>query len=187
MSLNIKNPHNYLTIFEKTSKYTSFHSIINLLTSSKYKSILTTDAPVHTETLRQFWFNAEIESEDNNTVTITSKVRKSVVRISPSTISTTFALDNLGGKTNFDKRELHTEFTERGYDAQLKEVTMYKPNFPPPMKFLFHSLLTCFSAKTTAFNEIPLNIKYLGYAILKKSDYNLSQALFSDLLTNVKM
>ncbi|MFS8020994.1 hypothetical protein Hanom_Chr16g01422281 [Helianthus anomalus] len=63
---------------------------------------------------------------------------------------------------------------------------MYKPNFPPPKKFLFHTLLTCLSAKTTAFNEIPLNIQYLGYAILTKSDYNLSQALFSDLLNDVK-
>ena len=54
------------------------------------------------------------------------------------------------------------------------------------MKFLFHTLLICLSAKTTAFNEIPLNIQYLGYAILTKSDYNLSQALFSDLLNNVK-
>ncbi|KAJ0920345.1 hypothetical protein HanRHA438_Chr05g0240291 [Helianthus annuus] len=33
---------------------------------------------------------------------------------------------------------------------------MFKPNFPPPMKFLFHTLLTCLSNKTTAFNEIPL-------------------------------
>ncbi|MFS8020995.1 hypothetical protein Hanom_Chr16g01422291 [Helianthus anomalus] len=103
MSLNIKNPHNYHPIFEKTSKNTSFQSIIDLLTSSKYKSILTVVAPVHTETLRQFWFNTEIESENNNPVAITSKVGKSVIRISPFTISTTFALDDLGGKTNFEK------------------------------------------------------------------------------------
>ena len=108
-----------------------------------------------------------------------------MVRIFPFPIFTTFALDDLAGKNNFEKLELHTEFIERGYDAQLKEVTIYKPNFPPPMKFLFHTLLTCLSAKTTAFNEIPLNIQYLGYAILTKSDYNLSQALFSDLWNNL--
>ncbi|MFS7917835.1 hypothetical protein Hanom_Chr03g00193841 [Helianthus anomalus] len=63
---------------------------------------------------------------------------------------------------------------------------MYKPNFPLTMKFLFHTLLTCLSAKTTAFNEIPLKIQYLGYAILTKYDFNYSQALFSDLVSNVK-
>ncbi|MFS7944742.1 hypothetical protein Hanom_Chr06g00515861 [Helianthus anomalus] len=63
---------------------------------------------------------------------------------------------------------------------------MFKPNFPAPMKFFFHTLLTCLSTKTTAFNEIPLNIQYLGYAILTNYDFNYSQALFSDLVSNVK-
>ncbi|MFS7996294.1 hypothetical protein Hanom_Chr12g01128261 [Helianthus anomalus] len=75
MALNIKNPHNYLPIFEKTSKNTSFHSRINVLTSSKYRAILTTDALVHTETLRQLWANAEIQSENKQSFAITSKVR----------------------------------------------------------------------------------------------------------------
>ncbi|MFS7929928.1 hypothetical protein Hanom_Chr04g00338171 [Helianthus anomalus] len=63
---------------------------------------------------------------------------------------------------------------------------MYKPNFPAPMKFFFHTLLTCLSAKTIAFNEIPLKVQYSGYAILTNSDFNYSEALFSDLVTNVK-
>ncbi|MFS7979572.1 hypothetical protein Hanom_Chr10g00929291 [Helianthus anomalus] len=50
------------------------------------------------------------------------------------------------------------------------------------MKFFFHTLLTCLSTKTTSFNEIPLKIQYLGYAILTNSDFNYSQALFSDLV-----
>ncbi|MFS7980724.1 hypothetical protein Hanom_Chr10g00942651 [Helianthus anomalus] len=69
---------------------------------------------------------------------------------------------NLAGKTSFEKHELHVEFIERGYEGQLKEV------------------------KTTAFNEISLKIQHLGYAILINFDFNYSQALFSDLVTNVK-
>ncbi|MFS8025097.1 hypothetical protein Hanom_Chr16g01470931 [Helianthus anomalus] len=63
---------------------------------------------------------------------------------------------------------------------------MLKPNFPLLMKFFFHTLLTCLSAKTIAFNEIPLRIQYLGYAILTNSDFNNSQALLQDLVSNVK-
>ncbi|MFS7937322.1 hypothetical protein Hanom_Chr05g00426251 [Helianthus anomalus] len=63
---------------------------------------------------------------------------------------------------------------------------MQKGEFPPPMKFMFHTLLTCVSNKTTAFNEIPLKIQYLGYAIMSKTDYNYSQALFTDLVNNLK-
>ncbi|KAJ0752139.1 hypothetical protein HanPI659440_Chr09g0320941 [Helianthus annuus] len=117
---------------------------------------------------------------------ITSKVGGTLIAISPTTISTRFGLNDLAGKTSFDKNELHVEFIEKGYKGLLKGVTMYKPNFPAPMKFFFHALLTCLSAKTTAFNEIPLKIQYLGYAILTNSDFNYSQALFSYLVTNVR-
>ncbi|MFS7953471.1 hypothetical protein Hanom_Chr07g00619021 [Helianthus anomalus] len=55
------------------------------------------------------------------------------------------------------------DLIEQGYDGQLNKDTMFKPNFPPPMKFLFHTVLTCLSNKTSSFNEIPLNIQYLGY------------------------
>ncbi|MFS7912262.1 hypothetical protein Hanom_Chr02g00127991 [Helianthus anomalus] len=54
------------------------------------------------------------------------------------------------------------------------------------MKFLFHTLLTCVSNKTTAFNEIPLKIQYLGYTIMSKTDFNYSQEIFTDLVKNVK-
>ncbi|MFS7965741.1 hypothetical protein Hanom_Chr09g00765731 [Helianthus anomalus] len=54
------------------------------------------------------------------------------------------------------------------------------------MKFLFHTLLTYVSNKTTAFNEIPLKIQYLGYAIISKTDFNYSQEIFTYLVKNVK-
>ncbi|MFS7915176.1 hypothetical protein Hanom_Chr02g00162241 [Helianthus anomalus] len=63
---------------------------------------------------------------------------------------------------------------------------MQKGEFPSPMKFLFHTLLTCVSNKTTAFNEIPLKIQYLGYAIMSKIDFNYSQEIFNGLVKNVK-
>ncbi|MFS8019862.1 hypothetical protein Hanom_Chr15g01408671 [Helianthus anomalus] len=85
----------------------------------------------------------------------------------------------------FSKNDLHAELIEKGYDGHLKGVTMYKLNFPPPMKFFFDTLLTYLFAKITAFKEIPLKIQYLGYAILTKSDSNYSQPLFSDLVSNV--
>ncbi|MFS8033638.1 hypothetical protein Hanom_Chr17g01571901 [Helianthus anomalus] len=160
MALTVKHPHNYLPLFEKIDKNTSFHLIIDVLTSSKYKAILTTNAPIYPHTLRDFWANPEIQSEKKVPYAITSKVGEKLVQISPSSISTTFGLNNQARKTSFEKQELHAEFIKRGYEGQLKGVTIFKPNFPAPMKFFFHTLLTCVSAKTTAFNEIPLKIQY---------------------------
>ncbi|MFS7943988.1 hypothetical protein Hanom_Chr06g00506711 [Helianthus anomalus] len=95
-------------------------------------------------------------------------------------------MNDLAGKTSFPKNEFQTDLIQRGYDGQLNKATMYKPNFPPPMKFLFHTLLTCLSNKTTTFNEKPLKIHYLGYGILTKTDFNYSKELFTDLVNNLK-
>ncbi|MFS7926520.1 hypothetical protein Hanom_Chr04g00298001 [Helianthus anomalus] len=61
-----------------------------------------------------------------------------------------------------------------------------KTKFSPPMKFMFHTLLTSISNKTIAFNGIPLKVQYLGYAILTNTNFNYSQALFTELVNNLK-
>ncbi|MFS7955164.1 hypothetical protein Hanom_Chr07g00639421 [Helianthus anomalus] len=95
-------------------------------------------------------------------------------------------MNDLAGKTSFPKSEYQLDLTKRGYDGQLTKATMQKGKFQPPMKFLFHTLLTCLSNKTTTFNEIPLKFQYLGYAIMSKTDFNYSQAPFTDLVNNVR-
>ncbi|MFS7908898.1 hypothetical protein Hanom_Chr01g00088461 [Helianthus anomalus] len=64
MALILKHPHNYLCTFEKTNKNTEFHSIIDTLSSSKYKTLLTCDTPIYQDTLRDFWANAEVQEQD---------------------------------------------------------------------------------------------------------------------------
>ncbi|MFS7979583.1 hypothetical protein Hanom_Chr10g00929401 [Helianthus anomalus] len=87
MALTIKKPHYYLPIFENTDKNTSYHSIIDVLTSSNYKAILTANAPIYQDTLHNFWANAEIQSQKKVPYAITSKVGGTLVAISLSTIS----------------------------------------------------------------------------------------------------
>ncbi|MFS7926519.1 hypothetical protein Hanom_Chr04g00297991 [Helianthus anomalus] len=104
MALIIKHPHNYLCTFEKTYKNTDFHSIIDVLSSSKYKKLLTADAPIYQDTLHDFWANATIEEQNNEPNGITSKVERELVAITPTTISTTFEINDLAGKTSFPKK-----------------------------------------------------------------------------------
>ncbi|MFS7954156.1 hypothetical protein Hanom_Chr07g00626951 [Helianthus anomalus] len=86
---------------------------------------------------------------------------------------------------SFPKHEYQTDLAKRGYEGQMDKATLQKGNFPPPMKFLFHTLLMCVSNKTTAFNEIPLKIQYLGYAIMAEVDFNYSQEIFNDMIKNI--
>src|SRR5581483_6060055 len=178
--------HNFLPYLVKTEDNVPFHSTIDIITNSKYKNILTADAPIHLETLQECWASAEVLFQDKKPTSIISKIGATSIAITPELISTTFSLNDLSGMESFPKTELHTEFQERGYDAQMTGSTLYKKFFPPVMKFFFHTLLLCASAKTTSFNEIPLRIQYLGYAMLSDSDFNLSQGLFLDLVSNVK-
>ncbi|MFS8006309.1 hypothetical protein Hanom_Chr14g01247721 [Helianthus anomalus] len=186
MALIIKNPHNYLCTFEKTDKNTEFHSIIDTLSSSKYKPLLICNAPIYQDALRDFWANAEVQVQVKKPWAISSKVGGVLVPITPQTISEVFQMNDLTGKTSFPKSSYPLDLTKRGYEGQLTKASMKKGEFPPHMKILFHTLLTCVSNKTTAFNEIPLKIQYLGYAIMTKTNFNYSQALFTDLVNNVK-
>jgi hypothetical protein len=186
MDLQAKAIHNYLPYLVKTDENTPFHSTIDIILKSKYLTILTADAPIYLDTLQEFWLNAEFLLQDKKPTSIISKIGETSIVITPELISTTFSLNDLSGKDSFPKAELHTEFQERGYDAQMTGSTLFKKFFPPVMKFFFHTLLLCVSAKSTSFNEIPLRIQYLGYAMLSDSDFNLSQGLFMDLVSNVK-
>ncbi|MFS7903960.1 hypothetical protein Hanom_Chr01g00030291 [Helianthus anomalus] len=187
MALIIKHPHNYLCTFEKTTKNTDFHSIIDAPSSSKYKTLLTCNAPIYQDTLRDFWANAKLEIQDKKPWVISSKVGGVLVPIKPQTISVVFQMNDLASKTSFPKDEYQTDLIKRGYTGQLAKATMQKGDFPPPAKFLFHTLLTCVSNKTTPINKIPLKIQYLGYAIMSETDFNYSQALFTNLVNNLKI
>ncbi|KAJ0567025.1 hypothetical protein HanIR_Chr06g0280091 [Helianthus annuus] len=68
----------------------------------------------------------------------------------------------------------------------MKRDTLEKGFFPPATRFLFHTLLVCVSNKTTSFNEIPLKIQNLGYAILQGENFNYSKVIFNDLVKNVE-
>ncbi|MFS7996433.1 hypothetical protein Hanom_Chr12g01129931 [Helianthus anomalus] len=117
---------------------------------------------------------------------ITSIVNKEHVEITTESISTMFQLEDMAGMETYLKNDLHVEFIEWGYEGQMVGATLFKPKFPPAIKFFFHTLLVCLSTKTTAFNEILLKTKYLGYVILRNSNHKLSQTLFLDLVANLR-
>ena len=68
----------------------------------------------------------------------------------------------------------------------MKKLTLQKGYFPSATRFLFHTLLLCVSNKTTSFNEIPLKIQNLGYAILQEENFNYSREIFKDLVNNAE-
>ncbi|KAJ0927107.1 hypothetical protein HanRHA438_Chr04g0178911 [Helianthus annuus] len=160
-----KSPHNYLGLLTKPTTNHTFDSIIDTLSASKYKTLLVVDAPIYQQTQREFWKNATLEKQGDIVIAINSSIHGKDIQISPQSISEVFKLDDQKGKTSFSKTELKNDFLKRGYAEQPKRDTLQKGYFPSAPRFLFHTLLMCVSNKTTTFNEIPLKIQCMGYAI----------------------
>ncbi|KAJ0947775.1 hypothetical protein HanRHA438_Chr01g0019811 [Helianthus annuus] len=183
--IRYKAPHNYLGILTKPTTDNTFDTIIDTLSASKYKTLLTADAPIYLQTQREFWNNATLEKQGDTVTSINSLVQGKKIQISPQFISEVFKLNDLEGKTSFSKTELKKDFINRGYAEQPKRDTLQKGFFPSAPRFLFHTLLMCVFNKTTSFNEIPSKIQCLGYAILNNENFNYSQEIFDDLVRNV--
>ncbi|MFS7965739.1 hypothetical protein Hanom_Chr09g00765711 [Helianthus anomalus] len=64
MALPFKTPHNYLCILTNPSDNTTFHSVIDALSSSRYKTLLTCNPSIYLDTLHDFWKNAKLEVQD---------------------------------------------------------------------------------------------------------------------------
>ncbi|KAF5805571.1 hypothetical protein HanXRQr2_Chr05g0210941 [Helianthus annuus] len=183
--IRYKAPHNYVGILTKPTDNHTFDSILDILSASKYKTLITADAPIYLDTQREFWKHATLEKQGDIIAAINSSIQGKKVNISPKSISETFKLDDLNGKTSFTKDELVKDLMNRGYAEQPNRDTLQKGYFPSAPRFLFHTLLMCVSNKTTSFNEIPTKIQCLGYAILNDKNYNYSQEIFDDLVKNV--
>ncbi|MFS7947938.1 hypothetical protein Hanom_Chr06g00554071 [Helianthus anomalus] len=156
MALSLKPPHNYIPYLVKTYANTEFHSIIDIITLSKYQNILIADAPIHLENIEEFWAKSDFLLHDKKPSTIISTINGVAVQITPELISTTFSLNDDIGSETFQKTDLHNEFIERGYDGQMAGAAIFKPYFSPAIKFFFHTLLILLSPKTTTYNEIYL-------------------------------
>ncbi|MFS7995871.1 hypothetical protein Hanom_Chr12g01123151 [Helianthus anomalus] len=182
-----KPSHNLLGLLTKPGTIDTFDSILDMLNASKYKTLLTVDAPIYLQTQREFWKNCILEKQGEDIIAINSTLQKKAVRITPQSISEVFQLNDLQGKDSFPKNELNIDFIERGYaDTMMKRDTLEKGFFPSTTRFLFHTLLMCVSNKTTSFNEIPMKIQNLGYAILQGENLNYSKEIFNDLVKNVE-
>ena len=93
--IRYKAPHNYVGILTKPTDNHTFDSILDILSASKYKTLITADAPIYLDTQREFWKNATLEKQGDIIVAINSSIQGKKVKISPKSISEIFKLDDL--------------------------------------------------------------------------------------------
>ena len=98
-----KPSHNLLGLLTKPGHIDTFDSILDLLNASKYKTLLTADAPIYLQTQREFWKNCILEKQGKDVIAINSSLQKKAVRITPQSISEVFQLADQEGKDSFPK------------------------------------------------------------------------------------
>ncbi|MFS7912089.1 hypothetical protein Hanom_Chr02g00125771 [Helianthus anomalus] len=98
-----KAPPNYLGLLRKLSTLDTYDSIIDTMSSSKYKTLLTADAPIYLKTQREFWENATLERQGEDIIAINCSLMGKTVKITPQSISEVFELDDQQGKNSFLK------------------------------------------------------------------------------------
>ncbi|KAJ0938158.1 hypothetical protein HanRHA438_Chr03g0149861 [Helianthus annuus] len=128
--IRYKAPHNYVGILTKPTDNHTFDSILDILSASKYKTLITADSPIYLDSQREFWKNATLEKQGDIIAAINSSIQGKKVKISPKSISETFKLDDLNGKNYFTKDELVKDFMNRGYAEQPNRDTLQKGYFP---------------------------------------------------------
>ena len=90
-----KPSHNLLGLLTKPGNIDTFDSILDILNASKYKTLLTADAPIYLQTQREFWKNCTLDKQGEDVIAINSTLQKKAVRITPQSISEVFQLDDL--------------------------------------------------------------------------------------------
>ena len=94
MALKFKPTHNIVAFLTKSPDHTQYHSIIDLLLKSQYKTALTINPPVYKSALQQFWANAT-EIKTGDTVTgLQSTVGTNQVVITPELLSKVLVLSD---------------------------------------------------------------------------------------------
>ena len=78
-----KKSHNLLGLLTKPGTTDVFDSIITIMAKSKYKTLLTADAPIYLATQREFWKNATLEKQGDIATAIQSSIKGKAVHITP--------------------------------------------------------------------------------------------------------
>ncbi|KAJ9558008.1 hypothetical protein OSB04_012622 [Centaurea solstitialis] len=157
--------HNKVGYFKKDANSEGFEDILDFLASSHIAYAATINPTIYIQHQHDFWLNAVIQ-EQEGVKTIQTAICGHSLTLTPEKIR--FHL------------QLHDEGDSR---TSLKYL---KGKFCPQWRFFVHTLLHCFSKKTTSFGEFSSTIASAMVCLATKQVFNFSQMLFDDLVYNLE-
>nr|GEW67950.1 hypothetical protein [Tanacetum cinerariifolium] len=146
---------------------------------------LTFNPTIYVSHIRQFWSTARIETTDEGTK-ILATVDGKLKTASKSSIRRNLKLNDEAGISSLSDVELFENLTLMGYNiSSNQKYTFQKGQFSHQWKYLIHTIMQCFSPKSTRFNEFSRNIATALVCLATNRVFNLSKLIFDGMVRNV--
>ncbi|KAJ9556214.1 hypothetical protein OSB04_010828 [Centaurea solstitialis] len=149
--------HNKVGYFTKDANSEGFEDILDFLASSHIAYAATINPIIYIQHMHDFWSNAVIQEEEGVKIIQTTICGHSLT-LTPAKIRFHLQLHDEGGNSMLTPSVIMEAFTRMGYTGSRTSLKYLKGKFCPQWRFFVHTLLHCFSKKTTSFGEFSSTI-----------------------------
>ncbi|KAJ9556482.1 hypothetical protein OSB04_011096 [Centaurea solstitialis] len=184
-SLCFIKDHNKVGYFKKDANSEGFDDILDFLASSHIAYAATINPTIYIQHQLDFWLNAVIR-EQEGVKTIQTTICGHSLTLTPEKIRFHLQLHDEGGISMLKPSVIMESFVKMGYTGSRTSLKYLKGKFCPQWRFFVHTLLHCFSKKTTSFGEFSSTIASAMVCLATKQVFNFSQMLFDDLVYNLE-
>ncbi|KAJ9538248.1 hypothetical protein OSB04_030981 [Centaurea solstitialis] len=184
-SLRFIQDHNKIGYLTKDSHSEGFEDIVDFLASSNIACAATIDPTIYITHMQDFWANAVIE-ESKGVKIIQTTICGQSLTVTPTKIRLHLHLNDDSGITMISPSTIMDSFLKMGYAGSQTSSKFLKGKFCPQWRFFVHTLLHCFSKKTTSWSEFSSTMASALVCLATKQIFNFSQMIFDDLVYNLE-
>ncbi|GJV45028.1 hypothetical protein Tco_1429564 [Tanacetum coccineum] len=184
-TLKFAKTHDSVVFLEKSEESNGFEEIIDFINTSFVRCALTVNPIIYTNCIEQFWTSAKAKTV-NGERQIQALVDKKKVIITETSIRSDLKLDDAEGTYCLPTATIFAELERMGYGNLIQKLTFSKAYFSSQWKFLIHTILQCFSAKTTSWNEFSSTMASAIICLATNKIFNFSKYIFDNMVKNLE-
>ncbi|KAJ9565499.1 hypothetical protein OSB04_001465 [Centaurea solstitialis] len=180
-----KADHNKVGYISKGGDSEGFEDIVDFLASSHIAHAATITPTIYIQHMQDFWMNGVVQEEDG-VKRIQTTICGLSLTLTPAKIRHHLQLNDEGGISMLSTRTIMENLLKMGYTGSQTSLKYLKSQFCPQWRFLVHTLLHCFSKKSTSFGEFSSTIASALVCLATKQVFNFSQMIFDSLVYNLE-
>ncbi|KAJ9548565.1 hypothetical protein OSB04_021108 [Centaurea solstitialis] len=177
--------HNKVGYISKGGDSEGFEDIVDFLASSHIAHAATITPTIYIQHMQDFWMNGVVQEEDG-VKRIQTTICGLSLTLTPAKIRHHLQLNDEGGISMLSTQTIMENLLKMGYTGSQTSLKYLKSQFCPQWRFLVHTLLHCFSKKSTSFGEFSSTIASALVCLATKQVFNFSQMIFDSLVYNLE-